>query len=412
MARREADDGGESSGRAGIRTGGTSGTGGTGGTSGTGVIAASLALIGEGGEARLAADVEILVESGAIQEVRNARGPVPERMIAPGFVDIQMNGTGPVSVASADDDGWAYLASRMLESGVTTWCPTLISDALPALERSLLAIDAKRKEWTRARGAITLPSIAGAHLEGPFITLAGAHPQEHLRERIDIGWLRQIAPTLAVVTMAPELPGAMEAIAELSNDGVLVALGHSSCSFDDALKAAEAGARAVTHLGNAMAPFHQRQPGLLGAALVDDRLTPTVIADRAHVHPALIELAFRAKGTSEKSGVVLVTDSVADLPPPHGSGPAAGPTGPVRLLDGTLAGSRLTMIEAIRTVTNHAAVPLEQALLAASSTPARLIGAADRGAILPGRRADLVALTLPPDLRVAEVWIGGTHAWP
>jgi N-acetylglucosamine-6-phosphate deacetylase len=274
------------------------------------------------------------------------------------------------------------------------------------------------------------PQIAGIHLEGPFITVAGAHSVEHIRASIESAWVSELDPAVRVVTLAPELPGAGRAIAELVARDVLVSLGHSSCSAEQAHEAAYAGARLVTHLGNATGPFHQRRPGLLGAALADDRLAVSLIADLEHVHPDLLRIAFSAKPSG---GVVLVTDAVAT---------AAGTVGPVvferdgdanhdraraapaRLADGTLAGSALTMERAVSNVVNHAGIAIPDAVRAASTTPAELLGLHDRGAIVPGRRADLVGLRWVDEpgerslagegersLAVEAVWLCGRLVW-
>jgi N-acetylglucosamine-6-phosphate deacetylase len=201
--------------------------------------------------------------------------------------------------------------------------------------------------------------------------------------------------------MAPELPGALEAVETLVAAGVLVALGHTACDVDQATRAAAAGARLVTHLGNAMGPFSQRRPGILGAALSDDRLAVSVIADLVHIHPALIKMTFRAKGPAR---TVLVTDAVATG---HAHGPVDGE--PPRMADGTLVGSVLTMDRAVANSVEGAGISVADAVAAASTTPAALLGLDDRGVLAPGRRADLVALG--PDLRAETVWVGGEVAW-
>jgi N-acetylglucosamine-6-phosphate deacetylase len=194
-----------------------------------------------------------------------------------------------------------------------------------------------------------------------------------------------------------------------------VSLGHSACSAEVASDAAEAGARLVTHLGNAMGPLHHREPGLLGAALADDRLSVSLIADLVHTHPVFVRMAFTTKGPR---GVALVTDAVASPPgvasrraAPPGSGPGGDP-GPPRLPDGTLAGSVLTMDRAVSNVVHHSAVALVDAVHSASTTPARLLGLDDRGEIAPGNRADLVALEADGDggWRVASTWVAGVRA--
>jgi N-acetylglucosamine-6-phosphate deacetylase len=202
----------------------------------------------------------------------------------------------------------------------------------------------------------------------------------------------------------------MEAIPSLFKRGVLVSIGHSACTAEQAHRAAEAGARLVTHLGNAMGPFHQRSPGLIGAALTDDRLAVSVIGDLEHVHSDVIRLAFAAKPNGR---VVLVTDAVATGYGHVGPVELAEPSGPegadraARLPDGTLAGSSLRMDRAVRNAVSVSGVAISRAISAASTTPAMLLGYHDRGAIAPGMRADLVALDRSADLAVTAVWIAG-----
>jgi N-acetylglucosamine-6-phosphate deacetylase len=349
---------------------------------------------------------EVVVENGLILEARPATGAVPgpasHRFLAPGFVELQNNGMAAVDVARADDGDWDTLDAGLLAQGVTTWCPTLCSAPLPEMEAALARITEAAR-----RSAGPRPAMAGAHLEGPFLAVAGAHPPAHLLPTVDGAWLASVGSAVAVVTLAPELPGAVEAIQRLADAGVLVALGHSACSFEEAQRAAGAGARLVTHVGNAMGPFSQRQPGLLGAALADDRLAVSMIADLVHVHRALLQIAFRAKGAG---GCVLVTDAVAV---DAGTTTAAGrrPDGqPPRMADGTLVGSVLTMDRALANTVEGAGVSMAEAVTAASTTPASLLGLDDRGAIAPGRRADLVALDV--DLRVETVWLAGEEVGP
>lgn len=348
-------------------------------------------------------------------------GPVFDRsqspefdVLVPGFCDLQVNGIGVVDVSVAEDGDWTILGEALLSQGVTTWCPTLVTapeqETQSACERVALAM----KEHPDRQ-----PLIAGVHLEGPFITVIGAHRREFVLGSIDPKWVERLDPVVRVVTLAPEVAGALSAIPRLSEKGVLVSLGHSSCDTDEAHSAISAGARLVTHLGNASGPFHQRAPGLLGAALTDDRVAVSLIADLEHVHPDLLRLAFKAKGPD---GVVLVTDAVAA---------EAGTVGPVALIagqtegsaarlgDGTLAGSALTMDRAVSNVVTHAGIGIEMAVEAASTTPARLLGLSDRGAISVGRRADLVALRRcevsaedGPVLQVEAVWVGGRSSWP
>jgi N-acetylglucosamine-6-phosphate deacetylase len=199
---------------------------------------------------------------------------------------------------------------------------------------------------------------------------------------------------VTIVTIAPEADPGLAATRLLANSGVTVALGHSTATYDEARAAAGAGARLVTHLFNGMGPLHHREPGLAGAALDDDRLTPTLICDLVHVHPAVLRLAIH-----RKRNVGLVTDRVAT------EGLRVDEDGAARLSDGTLAGSTLSMRQAVRN-TVGLGIPVERAVEMAATIPADALGLTDRGRIAPGMRADLVALDLE-SLAVRAVWLGG-----
>lgn len=346
-----------------------------------------------------AGPVEVVVAAdGCIEAVHPTSGPVPEVTLVPGFVDLQVNGHDDVDVATAEGAEWDRLDDLLLAQGVTTWCPTLVTAPLATYPSAL-----DRIATAATRASESGPTIAGAHLEGPFLgRRAGAHPVEHLRP-VDPAWLTALPPIVTMVTLGPEADDAVAGVEALRRRGALVALGHSNATIEEAEAAAEAGAQLVTHCFNATGELHQRAPGLLGAALTDERLAVSLIADLAHVHPALLRLAFRAKGAD---GVVLVTDAVAWRAGRVGAiEMSVREDGVPRLADGTLAGSALTMDRAVRNVVGAAGVDLADAATAAATTPARLLGLDDRGALVPGRRGDLVALT--SDLAVAGVWVGG-----
>lgn len=343
----------------------------------------------------------VVIDGEHIAAVEAVAEPVPDRTLTPGFVDLQVNGIGPVDVASATGGDWDVLDRALLAQGVTTWCPTLVTAPLDSYPAALDRIAAAAARTGRA----CRPAIAGAHLEGPFLGGApGAHPAELVRPP-DPDWIDRLPPIVRVMTLAPEPARATDAVAALVRRGVLASLGHSNATYDEACAAIDAGARLATHCFNGMAPLHHRAPGLVGAALSDDRVAVSVIADLVHVHPAVVRVVFRAKG---RGRVALVTDAVAS------ERNEAGPVrfdvvdGVPRLADGTLAGATVTMDGALRNVVDRAGVALVDAVHAASTTPARLLGLHDRGAIAPGCRADLVALD--SDLRVVSCWVGGQLA--
>jgi N-acetylglucosamine-6-phosphate deacetylase len=328
-------------------------------------------------------------------------GPVPAgafdagpAILAPGLIDLQVNGVDADDFAAAGPEGWRRAGRAQLQHGVTAYCPTLVSAPLeqyaPALERAHAArADAEGR---------ALPSIVGVHLEGPFLGGApGAHPVELVRPA-DLEWLRHVLAAfpglVTIVTLAPEADPDLAATRFLHDQNVTVALGHSTATYDEARAAADAGARLVTHLFNGMAPFHHRQPGLAGAALDDARLTPTVIADLVHVHPAGLRLAI-----GRKRNVALVSDRVAT------AGLNVTEDGAARLPDGTIAGSTLSMERAVGNAVGLG-VPVERAIEMASAIPADVLGLTDRGRLEAGARADLVALD-PRSLAVRSVWLGG-----
>jgi N-acetylglucosamine-6-phosphate deacetylase len=332
---------------------------------------------------------EVVVEDGVIASIEGIAS-APDRTLAPGFVDLQVNGVDDIDVASARDGDWDRFDDLLHATGVTTWCPTLVTAPLADMRARLDRVPAR-------------PSIAGVHLEGPFLGgRPGAHPRDLLRP-IDLEWLDALPDGVRIVTIAPELDGACDAVRSLVARGVTVSLGHSAATLEQVRACIDAGARMVTHLFNGMPSLHHREPGVVGAALTDDRVVAGLIADLVHVHPVAIEVAFRAK----PGRIALVTDAVAWRGARIGRIEITHDGTAPRLPDGTLAGSSLTMDAAVRNVVREANVPLEVALAAASTTPAELVGLHDRGRIEVGRRADLVALDR--DLRVAAVWAAGTE---
>jgi N-acetylglucosamine-6-phosphate deacetylase len=313
-------------------------------------------------------------------------------LVAPGFVDLQCNGGVGIDLTRAPERLWE-LAAALPRWGVTAWLPTIVTAPEGAIDAALAALAAGPPPgWS---GAVPV----GLHLEGPFLspTTRGAHPEALLRRpTLDAiaGWSRSAG--VAVVTLAPDLPGAEEVLRELVGRDVVVSLGHTPVTAAGATAAVDAGARWVTHLFNTMAPLHHREPGLAGVALTDDRVHVGLIADGIHVHPAVVALAQRALGPR----LTLVTDAVAAL----GRGPEPE-AGGVRLADGTLAGSDLPMDQAVRNLVAFTGCDPATALQAATAAPAAVLGDPERGHLRPGARADLVLLT--PELQLLSTWAAG-----
>jgi len=322
--------------------------------------------------------------------------------VAPGYVDLQCNGGLGIDLAGEPERLWE-LGAELPRFGVTAWLPTIVTTSVGIVDRAIASLAGGPPEgW---RGAVPI----GLHLEGPFLSPAkrGAHPEPLLRpptlQAIE-GWSR--AAGVAVVTLAPDLPGASPVLEALVQRGVVVSLGHSPATAAQATAAVDAGARWVTHLFNAMAPLHHREPGLAGVALSDERLHVGLIPDGIHVHPHVVAMAQRALGER----LTIVTDAVGALgmrpgrQALGGSEVVMGDNG-VRLANGTLAGSNLAMDQGVRNLVAFSACTSEAALHAASTAPAAVLADTIRGTLAPGARADLVVLT--DDLHLVTTVVGG-----
>lgn len=344
----------------------------------------------------IAFDDGVIVDMGRGRPPNGARGSVQDlgdALMMPGCIDLQCNGVGHDTLATADDAGWRRTEASLARRGTTAYCGTLVSAALDSYEGPLA-----RAEALRHRQSASGAALLGVHLEGPFLGDApGAHDAALLRAA-DVAWISAVLerhPGLVrIVTLAPEADPGFVATRLLSDAGVVVSLGHSRATYDEARAAADAGARMVTHVFNAMGPLHHREPGLVGAALDDDRLTPSVIADGIHVHPAVLRLILACK-----SNIVVVSDAVA-----FADGVVAHDSGAF-LADGTLAGATSLLDHSVATLV-RAGVAIERAVELVTAEPARLLGLDGRGRLEVGGRADIVALdavTLLP----SNVWIGG-----
>jgi len=314
----------------------------------------------------------------------------PRGTIVPGFVDLQVNGGAGVDLLDGREGDIARLSRYLASTGTTGFLATLISASPERMRSALGEISA---------AAPDAADLLGVHLEGPVLNprRRGAHDAKWLRPADDPEVRRlcgDALPHLRLVTLAPELPGSDELIKWLVGRGVVVALGHTEATFEQAARAFARGVRMATHLFNGMGGFHHRDPGVVGAALDDAHCVCGLIADGVHLHHATLRLAYRLLGPER---IVLVTDAGAAAGMPRGMYTAGdqpvqvAADGMPRLADGTLAGSVLRMDQA---VTNLVAwgIPLREAVLSASRTPLRLLGLLDRGVLAPGYRADLAVL--------------------
>jgi N-acetylglucosamine-6-phosphate deacetylase len=360
---------------------------------------------------RMIDDSALVIEDGAIV----ALTPVAERprdgeaqdlgggLLAPGLIDWQVNGGGGVLFNDMPTvEGIRAIVAAHRGDGTTSLLPTMITDAPEKLAAALAA----------ARDAqANVPGALGIHVEGPFLDprRKGAHPLQFVRAMTaaDADQLIAARAGVMVVTLAPAA-ASTELIARLARSGIIVSIGHAEATIEEAEAAFNAGARAATHLYNAMSPLGHRQPGLVGAALSDDAIICGLIADGIHVHPAALRVAIKAKGPD---GIALISDAM----PPAAGGPktfrlegrlVTEVDGRLTLEDGTLAGAAITLMDGVRYVTRELGVSLGDALRMATLTPARLLRVEDRiGRLRVGLRADLVHVG--EGLEVRGVWVAG-----
>ncbi|HET7568289.1 MAG TPA: N-acetylglucosamine-6-phosphate deacetylase [Gaiellaceae bacterium] len=331
----------------------------------------------------VAGDVD--VEDGRVVAVGLApagRG----RIAVPGFVDLQVNGYGGVDFLAASREDYARAGEALLLAGVTAYQPTFITSPESAIVESLRALPDNG----------TGPRVLGAHLEGPFLSpeRPGTHPLEHRRDP-DLALLDRLldAGRVTEMTLAPELPGAIALVERLRERGVVVSAGHTNATAAEAHAAFDAGVSGLTHVFNAMRPLRSRDPGIVAVALTRPDVLVKLIVDGYHLADDTVRLVWACAA----GRIALITDAIAAA----GAGQGTFQLGEVEVEvlhgaapmreDGTLAGTALTMIEAVRNL--HAlGVPLEDAVGAATAVPARFLGHDDLGVIEPGGAADVVVL--------------------
>jgi N-acetylglucosamine-6-phosphate deacetylase len=374
-------------------------------------------------------DPLVFIEDGLISAVSSrAQKEIPQNatvvdltkdfagaILAPGFVDIHMHGGAGLDVMRATPAELPHLNKFLTTHGVTGYFPTTVAAPLDqtcrALER-LADVIAAAAASSGCDAAQARP--LGIHLEGPFLShkRRGVHPAEYLVEpTLEIfERLWQAAHgQVRMMTIAPELPGALEVIAEAARRKVCVSIGHSDAELDAARAGVRAGARHATHTFNAMRPLDHRDPGILGEVLTDRQISADIIADGIHVAPEVVQLFLQAKGVER---AVLITDATAAAGMPDGT----YQLGPIQVevkdgrctMDGKLAGSVLTMDLAVRNVTRFAGWSLQHAVRAATMNATRAVGLAQHGTLTPGAEANLVVLN--PAGEVRQTFVRGRVA--
>jgi N-acetylglucosamine-6-phosphate deacetylase len=346
---------------------------------------------------------------GRVASIRpGAPGPraAASPIYLPGFVDLHVHGGGGADVMDGPE-GVQAVGAFHLGHGTTALCPTTVTRPIEELREVLRGLE---ELGEMGAGGLTHARLLGAHLEGPFLApdRLGAQPPHALTP--DAATLTELldAGPVAVMTLAPELPGALDLVALLAERGVRASLGHSACDHSQAVAAFAAGAQGVTHLFNAMSGLHHRRPGLAAAALEQPNAYLELILDGHHVHPALFRLALRAASGQ----LCLVSDAIRAAGLREGQSELGGQRvtvsgGRATLADGTLAGSLLTLDRSLA-LAIEAGVPWEEASALLSRNPADALGRPDLGRLTPGARADVLELD-PDDLSLRRVFLGGVE---
>jgi N-acetylglucosamine-6-phosphate deacetylase len=345
---------------------------------------------------------DVRVAAGQVTEVGVPSRPDARGTAVPGFIDLHINGFAGVDFLAAEADDYEMVGRALAATGVTAYLPTFVTSPPASYQRALGVVGGVESDAG--------PRLLGVHLEGPFISRRwkGAHDERYIQEPdIELAASLCDAGPVRVVTLAPERPGGLELVEYLSDRGVVVSCGHSDADAQTAYRAFDHGARAVTHVYNAHRRWQARDPGLAGAALVRDDITVQAIVDNIHLAPETAYAAFLAT----RDRFALVTDAIAAAGLPAADSRLGRQTvhvrdGEVRLPDGTLAGSVLTMDRAVANLVAQGA-SLEAAVHAASRAPALLIGRPDLGRIAVGHPADIAVLD--DELRVTRTFVGGTE---
>ena len=322
--------------------------------------------------------------------------------ILPGLVDLQVNGSHGLEVMTESPDDLIEISRHLAREGTSAWLPTAITSPIERIEKVHRAI--AEAIALQRRDTLSGARILGMHLEGPFISplRLGAHPQLNLEPHGEAFERVMALEHLKLVTLAPELPNALDAIRRLVARGVTVSIGHTNATFAEASAGVAAGARMFTHLFNAMRPLSHRDPGVIAAALTSETSMPAVIPDGVHVAPEILRLIYMARGAQR---MLLTTDKVslagtaADTSITMGNAEARAREGAARLEDGTLAGSIISMLDAGRVMVEKAGAGVGEMAVMAATNPATLLAMANHGRLQPGANSDIIVLSDTLELR-------------
>ena len=333
-------------------------------------------------------------------EVIDAEG----KWVAPGLVDIHIHGYMGCDTSDGDPDGIRKMSAGLVKNGVTSFCPTTMTVSVEEIEKAFN--DARE---VKAEGAKNGAKVVGINCEGPFINASkkGAQAAEHIK-RPDAEFIKKHADIIKVYTIAPEVDGGLDCIADVFADGrVVSSMGHTNATFEEANAGIDAGVRHTTHLFNAQTALMHRNPGVVGAALSDEKVSVELICDTFHVNPGLYKMVHKLKGDK----LCIITDCMRAGGMPDGDytlgGQPVKKTGIQCLMpDGTIAGSVLDLNKGVKNFYEHAGVTLAEAFAAASLNPAKAIGEdANIGSLEAGKCADIIIVDT--DFNVIKTIIGG-----
>jgi N-acetylglucosamine-6-phosphate deacetylase len=361
-------------------------------------------------------DGAVWVRDGRVQEVFENPSQAPRistrvdlegGWLLPGFIDIHCHGAGGSDVCDATQIALQRIAQCKVAEGVTTWLPTTLTQPAEHLQEVMSSIGI----FQRSNPLLRVP---GAHVEGPFLNPKKVGAQNPAYVRLpDLSELQRLADRgpIAVLSLAPELPGALEMVQWAADQGITVSAAHSSATYAEFLAAKAVGLRHLTHFCNQMSPLHHRDIGLVGAGLVDPDVGLELICDGIHLSPEMIQLIFAKKPLHQ---LMLITDAISASHMPDGvfligGLPVSVKEGAARLSDGTLAGSALRMNHALKNVAQITRMPLADLVGTTAANQAASLGLTDVGKITPGAHADFVLLR--PDYTVAGTWVGGSKVF-
>jgi N-acetylglucosamine-6-phosphate deacetylase len=330
------------------------------------------------------------------------------KYLSPGFIDIHNHGNSGFDTMDATPEALAEMSRFHLKNGVTGFCATTMTSSHKGI-----AVSIKNAVNSLEKGVCAGARLLGMYIEGPYFCIAkkGAQPSEHIKDP-NIAEIREFIKLgngiIKFIALAPELEGALEAISLLRSKGIVVSAGHSNATYEETLRGINMGITEVTHLYNGQRSFNHRETGIIGAALLDDRVYCEMICDGIHVSPEAMRIAVKMKG---RDRIVLISDAMRAAGLKDGEYDLGGQTVTVkgdeaRLSDGTLAGSTLTLNKAVKNMVRLVGVPLCDAVKMASLNPAKSAGIADRkGSIAVGKDADLILFN--DEISIKKAFVGG-----